>query len=217
MATSLYMFFNESYILVFELINFIPLSVFIYIFFPIGLILFVFGIWGCSALLKNSSFSLNIFFILNFAVFGTVLAAVVMTEIGFIPELKTVTESYLDSNVTLDYDANYAWQMDDYQKDVECCGLGGNETCFNWEFGVPDSCFCDNELNNGTACVILADTCYNGTTPFQVFSGSCTDELNNTLGEFITLFEVLTKSIAAVCFLTVLFSSCVICCGNCNK
>ena len=218
MTASLYMFFNDSYILVFELINFIPLSVFIYIFFPLGLVLFVFGIWGCSALLRNSKFSLNVFFIINFGIFGTVLAGVVMTQIDFIPDLKDITEDYLNQNVSLDYDENYAWKMDDYQIDENCCGLGAEDSCFNWEYGVPNSCLCNDENHeNLVKCIDLDISCYNGTTPFKVYSQSCTEGLNQTLAEFINLFEVLSKSIAIVCFVTVLFLTFVICCGNCGK
>merc|ERR1711953_732914 len=226
MTFSLYSFFNDKYILVFEILNFIPLSVFIYIFFPIGLILFIFGIWGCSAVLRESKFSLNVFFIINFGIFGTVLAGVVMTQIGFIPELKEVTEDYLNMNVSLNYDDNYGWKMDGYQEDGECCGLGSGETCFNWDYGVPDSCLCkaetENSTTNQTNCIILTDSCYNETTsslnvPFSVYSTSCTNSLNDDLSQFITLFEVISKLVAIVCFVTVLFLIFVIFCGNCGR
>ena len=211
MATSLIMFFNDRYILVFDLLNFIPLSVFIYIFFPLGLILFIFGVWGCSALIRSNKFSLNVFFILNFGVFGTVLAGVVMTQIEFIPELKDVTTDYLN-NVTLNYNERYNIKMDDYQIQEECCGLANKETCFNWENGVPTSCLCQSE-----DCVLLDDSCFNQTDPFQVYKDSCTRGFDDTLNQFVTAFETISKLIAIVCFVTVVFLSFVICCGNCNK
>lgn len=227
LSGSIYFYLNEKSIFIFDLFyysfsnNFIQLSVFIWLFLPLGILLFLFGIFGCSIIYRKSTCGKVIFGILNFILFGGVLTILLLLRINYFD--NTLDNSILNYLNEIELDETSLGEdlfesLETYQTENACCGVNSVDFCYNWITGIPESCSCVvADATENTCSDFPKDICnYSNSTarPYDtIWPDSCSQYLLDDLEDYLIVVNIVCYCILGVASFSVLFLL-ISCCGK---
>ena len=168
--------------------NYINLSVFIWLFLPLGLLLFFYGIFSCSSVYRNKRVSLSVILALNFAITLGVIAYFILqygVQNVFTP-LSDVVKNFL-TDFELDRfemgDRLYN-EFQTYQQENKCCGLGVDDgdliepKTSNIPFNSIS--WASNNKNKDNLSIFQSDYCYNWISGVPI-GCSCDNEVETEI------------------------------------
>ena len=241
-GSSLYFYFQDGKIFIFDLVYYsftnndnthfaIKISVFIWLFLPLGLISFLFGIFGCSQVYRRKLCGESVFFVINAVIFVCLLAAFICIVNGVLtnPFDKEFYDTYVNE-ISLNQDDmgdNLFNQFEEFQMENSCCGLGNLETCYNWETGIPASCYCVNSMDtnlDSSECLPFPNTCNHTSNDVNamsinshlikiikqsgiddIYSNSCNDTIQEQIGEIMGVLLWILIGVCGICGVSALF------------
>ncbi|XP_026198838.1 tetraspanin 36 [Anabas testudineus] len=172
-----------------------------------SVVMFLFGLLGCCATIRESKFGLSIFFLIIFLIFAAEVAALVLS---FLYQNKINPELEKLLNATFSkYDGNDKEIVDNLQSELKCCGVFNYTSWLNTNWSashpnsVPKSC-----------CINTNGTCNGTLTDLKLLHlNGCETELESIIHRVFYYAMGVILGFAILKFLGML-SVCVIACSN---
>ncbi|KAF7200468.1 tetraspanin 36 [Nothobranchius furzeri] len=174
----------------------------------ISVVMFIFGLVGCCATLRESTGGLSCFFLIIMLIFAAEVAALVFSFIYQGKISQDLERSMNDTFAKYDGSNPESQAVDLLQNELMCCGVNNYTSWFNTPWfltnkTIPPSC-CKNKT---AQCPGI---------PFQpdlIYTEGCEDKLEKTLHDVLTYGMLVVLGFAIIKFFGML-SVCVITCRN---
>lgn len=176
----------------------------------ISVVMFIFGLVGCCATLRESKFGLGCFFLIIMIIFAAEVAALVFTFI-YQGRINKDLETSM-SKVFGEYDGQnpQSQAVDLLQQELKCCGVANytswmNTTWFTQNKTIPHSC-----------CKNTSDCAGNPQPANLLYTEGCLGKTEKMLQDVLTYAMLVVLAFAIIKFFGML-SVCVITCRSSSR